>query len=469
MGKTYGFSAGDVRRIKRAVQKSERDPRPSSQGASGESGDDLVGTFVIASDPSDYSEAEGLLPLGYRGHVIAYRLLKDFDLSGLPTVPTLDSLLRAEEATEWRGVREWAQHPWVDQYKDETLGPPVVINICRCAKGQFFRGQIVQAEFRPGFLRSDAYRGSEFGYSVPTYGEWPAPDRDTTEYESKAGWCAIGGGYTSLVVTLTSTLDPSDEDEPYATATIKPHQAVASGEHDALFIPPDGAEAADGPTLYVYGDAGTCGSEDEDAVIHWDHFRFHWQMHTSRARIGRPDSAIDIDTTGTVSVYKRDATGELVDTGSNVEVNNLFGDVDADMWIAFVPIDGVNEILSARCVAMPTTTTTGEPTTTTTGEPTTTTTAAPTTTTCDCSDNATIEWNGTAWVIIDDCNNACCEVEHQCVLCPTAIGQQEVLNCHALGNPDICNEDADCGPTSMCTSSSAGGHCDETTTTTEAP
>jgi hypothetical protein len=302
----HSFSERAARRIVAAVSEFEKLPRGLPEVMVPEREIDELGTFVIASDPSDYSEAEGLLPLGYRGHVIGYRLTDEFDLRKLKTVPSLDSLLKkASSATGGKYVANWADHQWTDQYSDDTLGRPVLLNVCRYARGAFFRGQVVTASYLPGFRCSDAWRGSHFGYAAPTWGEWPDENKAADpKFFAQPGWCVIDPGYTSLVVTLTSDLDPSDDDLPYATAGIKTQEDVAGADKQALLIPPDGTEEEDGPTAYVYLDEDDTSHlpAETTQTVQWDHFRFRWQARVPAAQ----------DVAGPALVLKMTLDGEPI-------------------------------------------------------------------------------------------------------------------------------------------------------------
>lgn len=275
------FSERTARRVLRAMRKIEHLPtiEPDLSEPPREVGD--VDTFVIASDPSDYSEPVDLLPLGYRGHVIAYRVPDEFDLKNLPVLPSLDTLLKKEAGKAGKkNVADWAEHSWIDTYEHPELGRPVLLNICRLTKGAFFRGQVVLAKYAGGFRHAGECRGSHFWYSAPTWGEWPTKAKAADhKYTVQPGWCVIDPGYTSLVVTLRGELDPAADPE-YATADIKTAEDYQGGGKTIEMIPPD-ADEGDGPTIYVYGDTAAENATlatGSDCLVHWDHARFRFQV-----------------------------------------------------------------------------------------------------------------------------------------------------------------------------------------------
>ncbi len=278
----YTLSQDTAPRVLKATLRVEREPYFSTQQPSPQPLATPVAAFVIASDPSEYSEPEDLLPLGYRGHVIAYRLLQDFDLTKLPVVSDLDTLLKkAASSGGTRGVQDWVAHRWVDEHADDDLGRPVLLNICRYARGAFFRGQVVTASYLPGFRCSDAWRGTHFAYAAPTWGEWPTAEQAADpKFFAQPGWCVIDPGVDEVVATLTSELDPQADPE-YATAIIKPHDDVLESGKNAVPVAPDKADSDDGPTLYVYSDADNemvALAEETDQTVFWDQLRYRWQV-----------------------------------------------------------------------------------------------------------------------------------------------------------------------------------------------
>lgn len=273
--KHYTLSEDAAKRTARAVRRVESEPYPSQRQMAPWRPHGPLGMFVVASDPSEYGEPLDLLPLGYRGHVIAFPLLDGYDLRDLPEVPSLDTLLQAAASNgDLRGVRDWERHPWVEEHKDERLGRPVLINVCRYTSGAFHRGQIVAASFLPGFRCADAWRGEHFAYAAPTWGEWPDADYPASrEYQPLPGWCAISPGHTSLIVTLSGDLDPSADPE-YAEAEIKSLEI----EERTLELVLPGEES--GPTLWVYSALNLEDPvpEGSTAIIGWRQQWFRWNL-----------------------------------------------------------------------------------------------------------------------------------------------------------------------------------------------
>jgi hypothetical protein len=267
------LDAQGMRRVLNATLDTERRQRETDRSGSVPPASNVQKTFIIASDPSDYDSAVDTLPVGYRGHVIAYRLLQDYDLADLPEVPDLDTLLQAET----KPLDQWEQHQWVKDHEDETLGRPVLLNVCKHAQGLFFRGQIVEASYLPGWRYSDAYRGSHFGWAAPTYGEWPTGIAAPTTYDGRPGWCVTSGGHQLLTVTLETELDPDGSPE-YAEA----HALGVSlgGESLQLAVP----GAATTPTLFVYSqlDLDDPIPDGSDAQVGWAHHLFRLQLLAAR-------------------------------------------------------------------------------------------------------------------------------------------------------------------------------------------
>lgn len=334
MPQAYAFDDQGFDRVIRSVQKSEREPRAAGEGPLRHGLDGAQKMFVLASDPSDYDDSDEL-PKGYRGHAVGYAIPAKFDLTRLPEVPGVDELLESESS----GLEKWSTHRWTKTHTDKLLGRPVLINLCRYAKGAFFRGSVVCAQYLPGFRCSDQWRNDDKGFAAPTPGDWNLGSDLTPQFREQAGWCALGNGWQSLVVTLDELLDPHGSTKS-AAATVK------AGEHVELLAP----GSSEGPTVHVFDDAGRgIRVADTDQVVVWDALRFRWQVTTSQLLLGKTDAEHDVDTNGTVSIHGVGTKGSEPDTGVNVTAFNRFANLDATKWVLVEWIGNGYDLVSGRC------------------------------------------------------------------------------------------------------------------------